>query len=310
MDSVVLGLHGSAVDLPTPFRNENIDENALACLAEQQVAAGTTALVVCSSTGEATTLTDKEYIRVIQSVVAAARGQAPVIAGCEAPTTARAVRLAELAVQSGADALLCAVPPGVTPTQGGIVAHVSAVAHAFGWPVIVQDAPGRGGVGIHDATIAHFYERGVVAAVKDTTADLSRPARLRAMCGAGLIQATRDDATAVAYRAAGGHGCISVTANVAPKLCARLHQAWDAGHSAVVAQLRDQLQALHAALRLEVIPIPLKAALTMLGLCAGGLHPPFTRAMPATCDRLADLLPVVIAGEDEPMLRPRLAVVH
>ena len=179
-----------------------------------------------------------------------------------------------------------------------------------GSPVVVQDAPGRGGVGLHDATIAHLYERGVVAAVKDATADLSRPARLRAMCGAGLIQTTSDDATAVAYRAAGGHGCISVTANVAPKLCARLQQAWDAGHSAAVAQLRDQLQALHAALLLEVNPIPLKAALTMLGLCSGDLRLPLTRAMPATCDRLADLLPVVIAAEDEPMLRPRLAVVH
>ena len=310
MDSVILGLHGSAVDLPTPFRNEDIDEDALTHFVEQQVAAGTTALVACSSTGEAAALTDEEYARVIQSVAAAARGQAPVIAGCEAPTTARAVRLAELATQSGADALLCAVPPGMTPTQDGIVAHVSAVARAFRWPIIVQDAPGRGGVSIHDATIARLYERGLVAALKDATADLSRLARLRAMCGAGLIQMTGDDPIAAAYRGAGGHGCISVVANVAPKLCARLQQAWDAGHSALVAELRDQLQALHAALLLEVNPVPLKAALTMLGLCSGDLRPPLTRAMPATCDRLADLLPAVIAAEDEPMPWPRLAVVH
>jgi len=310
MESVILGLHGSAVDLPTPFRSGTLDEKALLHLVEQQVAAGTTALVVCGSTGEAAALTDEEYARVIQATVVATRQSAPVIAACEAPTTARAVRLAELAARSGADALLCAVPPDVTPTQGGIVAHVFAVARAFGAPVVVQDAFGREGVGLHDATIARLHERGLVAAVKDATADLSRPGRLRAICGTDLVQVSGDDATALAYRAAGGHGCISVAANVTPKLCARLHRAWDAGHAALAVQMRDQLRALHAALLLEANPIPLKAALTMLGLCSGELRPPLTRAMPATCDRLADLLPAVIAAEDEPVSQPRPAVVH
>ncbi|MBV9749549.1 MAG: 4-hydroxy-tetrahydrodipicolinate synthase [Acetobacteraceae bacterium] len=310
MASSILGLHGSVVDLPTPFRSGTLDEEALTHLVEQQVAAGTTALIVCSSTGEATTLTEEEYARAVRRVAAAALRRVPVIAGCEAPTTAGAVRLAELAMQCGADALLCTLSPDVASSQGGIVAHVYAVAHASGSPIVMQDAPGRGGVGLYDATIARLYERDLVAAVKDATLDLSRPARLRAMCGAGLIQLTADDATAVAYRAAGGHGCISASANVAPKLCTRLHLAWAGGHSALVAQVRDQLQALHAALLLENNPIPLKAALTMLGLCSGDLRLPLTRATLATCDRLADVLPAVMAAEDEPVSRPWLAAVH
>ena len=195
--------------------------------------------------------------------------------------------------------MLCAPPPYTKPTQDGIVAHVRAVSEACGLPVLLYDVPSRTGVAVHDETVARLFERGLIAGIKDATSDLARPPRLRALCGAELLQLTGDDATAAAYRAAGGHGCISVSANVVPALCARLHRSWDARDLWTFAQTRDQLAALNDTLFLESNPIPAKAALTMLGLISGDMRLPLTRASAATCDRLADLLAAVMKVEDE-----------
>ncbi len=300
---------GSAVALVTPFRDGQVDADALAALCERQVKAGTAALVVCGSTGEAPALSIAEQARVVAVAVEAAAGRIPVIAGCGAPATEAATLLAAGAARNGAAGLLCAAPPYARPTQEGIAAHVRAVAHAADLPLILYDVPGRVGVAVADETVARLHESGLVMAIKDAAGDLSRPVRLRALCGGELIQFSGDDATAPAYRAMGGHGCISVSANLAPGLCARLHAAWDRVDPIEFARLRDLLAPLHQALFEESNPIPVKAALCMAGLCNGDLRLPLTRARSGTLDVLGRLLPTLMEAESSEAAVPRLTLV-
>ncbi len=295
-------LGGSLVALATPFRDGAVDAAALARLCRRQVEAGTTALVACGSTGEAAALSPDEHAAVLRGVVEA-DGRVPVVAGCGGASTEAAVALAAAAARHGAAALLCAPPAYVRPTQEGILAHVRAVSHAAALPILLYDVPARTGVAVHDDTVARLWERGLIAGIKDATADLARPPRLRALCGPELLQLGGDDATAAAFRAAGGDGCISVVANLVPGLCARLHRAWDAGDLPVFARTRDLLAPLSDALFAESNPIPLKAALAMLDLATGELRLPLTRAGRATCERLATLLSGLMEREDA--LRPR-----
>jgi 4-hydroxy-tetrahydrodipicolinate synthase len=183
------------------------------------------------------------------------------------------------------------------------------VAHAADLPIILYDVPGRTGVAIKDETVAHLFARGLIAGIKDATADLSRPTRLRALCGPALVQMSGDDATAAAYRAAGGDGCISVTANVAPAVCSLLHRAWETGDLAAFARARDLLAALSEALFLESNPIPVKAALAILSLAPDDLRLPLMRASQATRDRLAAVLPAVMSTEEALAARSRYALV-
>ena len=265
MTRASLNLGGSMTAVITPFRNGAIDEATFIALCERQLTRGTTALVVCGSTGEAAAMRPEEQATVVRMAAAVANGRVPVVAGCQAPATEQAVSLATMLSRAGADALLCAPTPYVKPTQQGIVCHMRALAHVSNRPVVLYDVPGRAGVGIADATVATLFERGIIAAIKDATGDVARVPRLRALCGLELSQFSGDDATAPAHRAMGGHGCISVTANIAPALCVRLHQAWDAGDLAVFAATRDSLAPLSEALFIESNPIPLKAALAMIG---------------------------------------------
>ncbi|HVY17241.1 MAG TPA: 4-hydroxy-tetrahydrodipicolinate synthase [Rhodopila sp.] len=285
-----LALHGSLAALPTPFRGGEIDTEAFAGLCERHLARGTTGLVICGSTGEAPALRPEEQADLVALAVGIARRRAPVIAGCGAPCTESALVIARLAARVRADALLCAPTPYVKPSQDGIAAHVRTLAVASGLPVILYDVPGRTGVSVRDETIAALFEHGVIVGVKDATADLARPPRLRALCGDGLAQLSGDDATAAAYRAAGGHGCISVTANLTPALCAALHTAWDRGDLVRFADLRDRLAPLHDALFAESNPVPLKAGLELLDLCTADVRLPLTRASEATRWRLERLL--------------------
>jgi 4-hydroxy-tetrahydrodipicolinate synthase len=291
------GLSGSVTALATPFRAGQVDEPGLAALAERQVRRGTAGLVACGSTGEAATLSAAEQARVL-AVVCEAAGVVPVLAGCTAVSTEVAASLARQAVRAGAEALLLAAPPYVKPTQEGIIAHVRAVAHAADRPVMLYDVPSRTGVAIADETVARLFEQGLIAALKDATGDLARPPRLRALCGSALAQFTGEDASAAAHRAMGGAGCVSVSANVVPALCAALHRAWDAGNLVAFARLRDLLDPLHRALFVESNPIPLKAALAGLRLCTDEVRLPLTRAVPATRERLAGVLARVMPAED------------
>ncbi len=300
---------GSMTALVTPFHDGQLHAIALATQCERQIRRGTAALVVCGSTGEAAALSPAEQARVVALAVEAASNRVPVIAGCGAPATEAATVLAIGAARNGATALLCAAPPYSRPTQAGVVSHVRAVAHAADLPVILYDVPGRVGVAVADETVARLYESGLVMAIKDAAGDLSRPTRLRALCGGELLQFSGDDATAPAYRAMGGHGCISVSANLTPALCARMHAAWDRVDLIEFARLRDLLAPLHQALFLESNPIPVKAALCMVGLCNGDLRLPLTRACSGTLDVLGTLLPEMIRAEDEAAGLPRLSLV-
>ena len=292
-------LEGSLVALVTPFRSGHVDGGALFKLCERQIRSGSVGLVVCGSTGEAPSLSIAEHGRVVAIAVEAASGRVPVIAGCGASATKGAVHLAIAAARHGASALLCAPPPYTRPTQDGITAHVRAVAHASGLPIILYDVPGRTGVAIADATVARLFECGLIAGIKDAAGDLSRPVRLRALCGdGGVLQFAGDDATSPAHRAMGGHGCISVTANLVPSLCATMHRAWRDGDLGEFGRIRDLLSPLHHALFAESNPIPIKAALEMAGLCEGELRLPLTRASKATIEALSALLPAVLAAEE------------
>ena len=299
----ITGVGGSLTALATPFRHTRVDWDALSRLSERQIARGTAALIVCGSTGEAAALTQPEYARTVHTVVEAAAGRVPVIAGCTALSTSTCIGLGVEAATAGADALLCAVPPYVKPTQEGIFAHIRSIAHATDLPIVLYDVPSRASVAIADDTVARLFDAQYIIGIKDATADLSRPPRLRARCGDQLMQWSGDDATAPAYRAMGGMGCISVTANVAPALCALLHAAWDNGDLARFAELRDLLDPLHAALFLESNPIPLKAALASLKLCANEVRLPLTRATPATLGRLEAAMAPVTRTETHAMQR-------
>jgi 4-hydroxy-tetrahydrodipicolinate synthase len=298
MASPLGSIASSAVAVPTPFRDNRVDIEALARLCERHVARATSAIFVCGSTGEAASLSLSEHAQVVSVAAEAVAGRLPIIAGCTASATDVAVALAAAAARAGADGLLCAAPPYSRPTQEGIIAHMRAVAHVSDLPLVLYDVPSRSAIQIADGTVAALYEQGLIGAIKDATADLSRPPRLRAICGDALVQISGDDATAAAYRAMGGHGCISVSANVTPLLCALLHRAWESGDLASFACLRDLLHPLHAALFIESNPIPVKAALEDLGLCASTVRLPLTQAVSSTRDRLRRVLGAVMEAEE------------
>jgi 4-hydroxy-tetrahydrodipicolinate synthase len=308
MANPLQAMAGSAVAIPTPFRDDRIDTDAIARLCERQTECGTSAIIVCGSTGEAACLSPDEHAKVVSAATEAVARRLPVIAGCTASATAISVALAIGAARAGANGLVCAAPPYNKPTQDGIIAHMRAVAHASGLPLILYDVPSRAAVQITDATVATLQQRELIVAIKDATADLSRPPRLRAMCGEALVQMSGDDATAAAHRAMGGHGCISVSANVTPILCAMLHHTWETGDIAGFAGLRDLLDPLHSALFAESNPIPVKAALEELGLCGSEVRLPLVRAAPPTRDRLRQILATVGQAEERATARPRLAL--
>jgi 4-hydroxy-tetrahydrodipicolinate synthase len=292
-----MNLLGSMTALATPFRDGEIDSVVFTRLCHRQIEAGTTALVVCGSTGEAAAMRPEEQADLLTLAVSAAHGRVPVIAGCGGPSTDAAVIIARLAARVGADALLCAPTPYVKPSQEGIAAHIRAVANASGLPVIAYDVPSRAGVAIRDETLAALCEHGLILGLKDATADLARPPRLRALCGETFAQLSGDDATAAAYRAAGGHGCISVTANLVPGLCAAQQAAWDRRDLTEFARLRDRLAPLHDALFAETNPVPLKAALSLLDLASCEVRLPLTKACEATRWRLDRILRPLMAEE-------------
>jgi 4-hydroxy-tetrahydrodipicolinate synthase len=308
MTRTTIPLTGSMTALATPFQDGPLDQMGFVHLCQRQIARGTAALVVCGSTGEAASLQLEEYATLIRLAAVTAKGRVPVIAGCGGPSTEAAATAAALAAKSGASALLCAPTPYVKPSQEGIIAHMRTLAHASDLPVIIYDVPRRAGVAIKDETVAALWERGLIVAIKDATADVSRPPRLRALCGADFVQLSGDDATAAAYRAAGGDGCISVTANLTPSLCAVLHRSWDDGDLGSFGSIRDLLAPLHDALFMETNPVPLKAALSIAGLAEAEVRLPLLRATETTRERLVALLGPIMSREDWMASHPRYAL--
>lgn len=256
---------GSIVALITPFRDGRVDEDAFAAFVDWQVAEGTEGLVPVGTTGESPTLSHAEHRRVVEVCVEAARGRVPVIAGTGSNSTEEAIELTRHAKQAGADAALVVTPYYNKPTQDGLYAHYRAIHDAVDLPLIIYNIPARSVVDMSVQTMARLAELPNVVGVKDATADLVRPLRTRVEVGPRFCQLSGEDATATAFLAQGGHGCISVTANVAPALCARMQRAWREGRLEEMAEIRDRLMPLHHALFLETSPAPVKYAASLLG---------------------------------------------
>lgn len=253
---------GSIPALVTPFSGKCVDEDSLRGLVEWQIEQGSNGLVPCGTTGESATLSAAEQRRVIEVTVEAARGRVPVIAGCGSNSTAVAAELMIAAREAGADAALVVVPYYNKPSQAGIAAHYRALAEACGLPILVYNVPSRTVAGISVETLGEVSRIPTVVGVKDATADMGRVTAQRAACGAEFCQLSGDDATALAFNAMGGVGCISVTANVAPGLCSDFQEATREGRWDEARALQDRLYPLHVALFSDSSPGPAKYALS------------------------------------------------
>jgi len=258
-------IRGSITALVTPFRNGALDEEALRGLVNWQIENGTSGLVPVGTTGESPTLSHEEHKRVVEIVIAEAKGRVPVIAGAGSNATSEAIDFAQHAEKAGADAVLVVTPYYNKPTQAGLFAHFKAINDAIGIPIVIYNIPGRSVIDMSVETMARLYELPNIIGVKDATANMARVSQQRQAMGPDFIQLSGEDATALGFMAHGGHGCISVTANAAPRLCARFQAACLAGDYAKALAIQDQLMPLHTALFLETSPSPVKYALAAQG---------------------------------------------
>ncbi len=272
---------GSIPALVTPFKNGELDLDALKRLVEWHIEQGSHGLVPVGTTGESPTLSHEEHEIVVEEVVKAAAGRVPVIAGAGSNNTVEAVRFMEHAKAVGADAALVVTPYYNKPTQRGMIAHYTTLAEV-GLPIIIYNIPGRSAVDMLPETMGVLARLEMIVGVKDATGDLARVARQRITCGTDFIQISGEDATAVGYNAMGGTGCISVTANVAPKLCAEVQNATLAGDYATALALSDKLMPLHLAIFLEPGVVGVKYAMSRLGLIEPEVRAPLQEATEAT----------------------------
>ena len=256
---------GSFTALVTPFKNGGLDERAFRELVDWQIAEGTDGLVPVGTTGESPTLTHEEHHHVVEWCVQQAKGRVPVIAGAGSNSTAEAVSLAKHAEKAGADAVLVVTPYYNKPTQEGLYRHFKAVNDAIGIPIFIYNIPSRSVVDMSVETMARLAQLPNVKGVKDATANVARVSQQRAACGSNFIQLSGEDATALGFNAHGGVGCISVTSNVAPRLCAEFQDACLAGDYKTALKLQDRLMPLHVNLFVETNPAPAKYALSLLG---------------------------------------------
>ncbi|RUM23989.1 4-hydroxy-tetrahydrodipicolinate synthase [Rhizobium vallis] len=256
---------GSITALVTPFADGKVDEFALRSLIEWQIAEGTSGLVPCGTTGESPTLSHAEHKRVVEIAIEAAGGRVPVIAGAGSNSTEEAISFVRHAQEAGANGLLIVAPYYNKPTQEGIYQHFKAIDAEATVPIIVYNIPGRSVIDIEVATLARIFgDCPNVKGVKDATGNLLRPSLERMDCGNEFNLLTGEDGTALGYMAHGGHGCISVTANVAPRLCADFQRACLKGDFVAALALQDRLMPLHRALFLETSPAGVKFALAQL----------------------------------------------
>jgi len=278
---------GSLVALITPMREDGtVDEKAFAAFVDWQIGRGTHGVVPVGTTGESPTLSHDEHKRVVEIAIAVAKGRVPVIAGTGSNSTAEAIDLTRHAKQAGADAALVVTPYYNKPTQEGLFLHFSAIADAVDLPVIIYNIPGRSVVDMTPETMARLARHRNIVGVKDATANLARPLHTRRACGRAFCQLSGEDHTAVAFLAAGGDGCISVTANVAPQLCSDMHIAWQEGRLAEAMAIQDRLLPLHDALFAETSPGPVKYAAGLLGHGSGHVRLPLAPPAEATRGRV------------------------
>ena len=265
---------GSIPALITPFRNGAFDEEAYRSLIEWHVEQGTDGLLPCGTTGESPTLDHAEHKRVVEVCIDAAAGRIPVIAGTGSNSTSEAIDLTRHAKKAGAAAALVVTPYYNKPTQEGLYQHYKAIQDAVDIPIIIYNIPPRSVIDMTVETMTRLARLPNIIGVKDATQDLTRPIRTRLSIGPDFCQMSGEDGTALPFLAAGGHGCISVTANVAPKLCAEMQRAWRDGDIAKATALNDRLMPLHTALFCESSPSPVKYAASLLGKCSPEMRLP------------------------------------
>jgi 4-hydroxy-tetrahydrodipicolinate synthase len=280
--------------LVTPFREGAVDEAAFIALVERQIAGGVHGLVPVGTTGETSTLSHDEHRRVVELCVKTAAGRVPVIAGAGSNATAEAVELARHAKTVGADGALVVTPYYNRPSQEGLYAHYAAINEAVQIPVLVYNVPARTSVDISNATLARLAKLPNIVGIKDATGDMVRASEQRLLCGPDWVMLSGDDPTALGYIAHGGHGCISVTANVAPDLCAAFYSAALSGDGKTALYWQDRLVRLHKALFSDASPGPAKFALSHLGLCREDVRLPI--APPSEASRAAVLEALREAG--------------
>jgi len=268
------GFRGSFTALVTPFKNGGLDEKAFRDLVDWQVAGGTSGFVPVGTTGESPTLSHEQHRQVVKWCVEQARGRVPVIAGAGSNSTEEAIEFARHAQECGADAVLVVTPYYNKPTQEGLYRHFKAINDAIGIPIFIYNIPARSVIDMSVDTMRRLFELDNIAGVKDATANVVRVSQQRAAMGEGFNQLSGEDATALGFMAHGGHGCISVTSNVAPRLCAEFQDACLKGDYRAALKLQDKLMPLHTALFIETNPAPAKYALSVLGKCADTVRLP------------------------------------
>jgi 4-hydroxy-tetrahydrodipicolinate synthase len=260
-------LRGSITALITPFRGGRVDLKAFEAFVERQISEGTHGLVPCGTTGESPTLSDDEFSAVVGAAVKVSRGRVPVIAGTGSNSTSHAIELTQLAQKLGADAALVVTPYYNKPTQEGLYLHYRAIAEATRLPILIYNIPGRSVVDMSVDTMGRLAKISNIVGVKDATANLARVTQQRAACGVDFVQISGEDGTALGFNAHGGLGCISVTANIAPRLCSQFQEATLKGDFAAARALQERLMPLHDVLFCETSPVPVKYGASLLGLC-------------------------------------------
>ncbi|WP_105373340.1 4-hydroxy-tetrahydrodipicolinate synthase [Neorhizobium huautlense] len=282
---------GSITALVTPFADGKVDEAALCSLIEWQIGEGSSGLVPCGTTGESPTLSHAEHKQVIELTIDVAKGRVPIIAGAGSNSTEEAIDFVHHAQKAGADGLLIVSPYYNKPTQEGIYQHFKAIDAEADIPIIVYNIPGRSVIDIQVETLARiFKDCKNVTGVKDATGNILRPSLERMACGKEFNLLSGEDGTALGYMAHGGHGCISVTANVAPRLCAEFQHACLSGDFSLALTLQDQLMPLHRALFLETNPAGPKYALSRLGIIRGDLRLPLVDVSPPVKQAIDDAM--------------------
>ncbi|MEM9580330.1 MAG: 4-hydroxy-tetrahydrodipicolinate synthase [Pseudomonadota bacterium] len=267
---------GSLPALVTPFKNGELDLETLKKLVEWHIGEGSHGFVPVGTTGESPTLTHAEHETVVEEVVRAAAGRVPVIAGAGSNNTVESIRFIQHAEKVGADAALVVTPYYNKPTQRGLIAHFTALHDCAELPIIIYNIPGRSVVDMSPETMGELAKLPRIIGVKDATGDLSRVPQQRITCGKEFVQLSGEDATALGFNAHGGVGCISVTANVAPKLCAQMQKATLDGDFATALEITDKLMPLHKAIFMEPGLVGAKYGMSKLGLCSEEVRSPLT----------------------------------
>ena len=281
---------GSMPALVTPFKNGELDLDTLKKLVDWHIDQGSSALVPVGTTGESPTLSHEEHETVIETVVKHAAGRVPVIAGAGSNSTMEGIRLIRFAEKAGASAALVVTPYYNKPTQAGLIAHFTAMHDACSLPIIIYNIPPRSVIDMTPATMGELAKLPRIIGVKDATGKLERVSQQRITCGPDFVQLSGEDATALGFNAHGGVGCISVTANVAPKLCAEFQAATLRGDYRTALALQDRLMPLHEAIFLEPGLVGAKYALSVLGMCSPEVRLPLVGLTDGTKDRIKDAM--------------------